>query len=261
MKTQNGLIIVAIIQARLTSTRLPKKIMLDLCGKPLLCHVVERVMRAQLIDEVVLAIPDSSSNDQLELFAKQFNWKIFRDSEDDVLSRYYHAATHFKADIIVRITSDCPLVDPAIIDETIKRHILDRNDYTAVGIEGGFPRGLDVEVLNIESLQYAYDKAVDKSEREHVTLFIYQNPELFKTRFIEATQPLKRPEIRLTVDTEEDYFLIKQIYSVLHNGGNFFSTQDVLDLIDSNPHLQSINKHIIQKDTHHHENSHHHGRQ
>jgi spore coat polysaccharide biosynthesis protein SpsF len=240
--------IVAIIQARLTSTRLPKKIMLDVCGKPLLWHVIERVKQAKLIDSIVLAIPDSSSNNDLELFVKQFDWNVFRGSETDVLSRYYHAATQFKADVIVRITSDCPLVDPKIIDETIKHHINEGNDYTAVGVEGGFPRGLDVEALNFKSLEIAYNKAVDRSEREHVTLFIYQNPKLFKTHFVEASGSLRRPDIRLTVDTEEDLLLIREIYSRLKSYENNFSTEDVLAIIDNNPHLQSINKHIIQKD-------------
>jgi spore coat polysaccharide biosynthesis protein SpsF len=242
--------IVAIIQARMTSTRLPKKIMLDLCGKPLLWHVVERVMQASLIDRIVLAIPDSSSNDELESFVKQFNWNIFRGSENDVLSRYYHAATQYEADVIVRITSDCPLVDPKIINETIKQHIHDGNDYTAVGVEGGFARGLDVEVLNFKALEIANNKAVERSEREHVTLFIYQNPALFKINFIEACGALRRPDIRLTVDTEEDLLLIRKIYFALNNYGNHFTTENVLALIDSNPYLQSINKHIVQKDIH-----------
>lgn len=242
--------IVAVIQARLTSTRLPKKIMRDLYGKPLLCHVVERVKQAKLIDSIVLAIPDSSSNNDLELFVEQSDWNVFRGSEDDVLSRYYHAAAQFEAAIIVRVTSDCPLVDPKIIDETIRRHIRDGNDYTAVGVEGGFPRGLDVEVLNFESLEKAYSNAVERSEREHVTLFIYQNPKLFKIHFIEARGTLRRPDIRLTVDTEEDLLFIREIYSALDNYGNHFSTEDVLTIIDNNPYLQSINKHIIQKDVH-----------
>ena len=242
--------IVAVIQARLTSTRLPQKIMLDLCGKPLLCHVVERIKRAKMIDQIILAIPDSISNNELASFIDKSKWNLFRGSEDDVLSRYYHAATQFKADIIVRITSDCPLVDPKIIDETIKQHIQNRNDYTAAGVEGGFPRGLDTEVLNFKSLETAYYKAKEKSEREHVTLFIYQNPDLFRIQFIEASGPMMRPDIRLTVDTEEDLLLIREIYSALSNYGNHFTTEDVLALIDSNPHLQSINKHIVQKDIH-----------
>lgn len=242
--------IVAIIQARLTSTRLSKKIMLDLCGQSLLWHVVERVKQAKLIDSIVLAIPDSSSNDDLGRFVKQYDWNVFRGSENDVLSRYYHAAAQFKADVIVRITSDCPLIDPKIIDETIKQHICDGNDYTAVGVEGGFPRGLDVEVFNFKSLEIAYSKAMDRSEREHVTLFIYQNPQLFKINFIEASGARRRPDIRLTVDTEEDLLLIKEIYARLKSYENNFSTEDVLAIIDNNPYLQSINKHIVQKDMH-----------
>jgi len=242
--------IVAVIQARLTSTRLPKKIMLNLSGKPLLWHVVERVRRAKMIDHIVLAIPDSSNNDELELFIKKSGWNLFRGSENDVLSRYYHAAIQYSADVIVRITSDCPLVDPKIIDETIKIHFRDGNDYTAVGVEGGFPRGLDVEVLNLKSLEIAFNTAVDRSEREHVTLYIYQNPKLFKIHFVEASGNLKRPDIRLTVDTEEDLLLIREIYSALGNYGNHFSTKDVLALIDGTPRLQSINKHIVQKDIH-----------
>ncbi len=239
--------ILAVIQARLTSTRLPKKIMLDLCEKPLLWHVVERVKQARLINDIVLAIPDTPSNDELGFFIKKMAWNLFRGSEDDVLSRYYHASVQFEADIIVRVTSDCPLIDPTVIDETIKRHILDGNDYTAVGVEGGFPRGLDVEVFSFKSLEIAYSKAVERYEREHVTLFIYQNPKLFKINFIEAKGSLKRPDIRLTVDTEEDLSLIREIYLALNNYGNRFTTEDVLALIDGNPHLKSINNHITQK--------------
>jgi spore coat polysaccharide biosynthesis protein SpsF len=240
--------IIAIIQARLTSNRLPKKILRNINEKPLLWHVVERVKQARMINHIVLAIPDSPSNDELDFFIKKMAWNLFRGSEDDVLARYYHAAAQFEADIIVRVTSDCPLIDPTIIDETIKRHIQDGNDYTSVGVEGGFPRGLDVEVFNFKSLKIAYDKAVERPEREHVTLFIYQNPKLFKINFIEANRALRRPDIRLTVDTEEDLLLIREIYSRLNSYGKHFSTEDVIALVDGNPHLKSINKHIVQKD-------------
>ncbi len=242
--------IVAVIQARLTSTRLPNKILLDLDGRPLLCHVFEKVKQAKMIDYIVMAIPDSSSNDALDTFIRKQNWNLFRGSEDDVLSRYYHASIQYQADLVVRITSDCPLVDSHTIDEAIKVHIRDGNDYTGVGIEGGFPRGLDVEVLNFESLKLAHHKALKRSEREHVTLFIYENPALFKIRFIQAIGILRRPDIRLTVDTEEDLLLVREIYSVLNCGGKSFSIKDVFDLIDGNPHLQSMNKHIVQKDVH-----------
>jgi spore coat polysaccharide biosynthesis protein SpsF len=240
--------IVAVIQARLTSNRLPKKILRDISEKPLLWHVVERVKQARMINHIVLAIPDTPSNDELSFFIKKMAWNLFRGSEDDVLARYYHAAVQFEADIIVRVTSDCPLIDPTIIDETIKRHIQDGNDYTAVGVEGGFPRGLDVEVFNFKSLKIAYSKAVERSEREHVTLFIYQNPKLFKINFIEASGALRRPDIRLTVDTEEDLLLIREIYSRLNSYGKHSSTEYVLALIDGNPYLKSINKHIVQKE-------------
>lgn len=242
--------IVAIIQARLTSNRLPKKILCNVNEKPLLWHVVERVKQARMINFIVLAIPDSPSNDELDFLIKKMGLNLFRGSENDVLSRYYHAASQYEADIIVRITSDCPLVDPKIIDETIKQHVRDGNDYTAIGVEGGFPRGLDIEVFNFNSLQIAYRKAVEKSEREHVTLFIYQNPKLFRIHFIEASGTLRRPDVRLTVDTEEDLLLVREIYSALYDIEKHFSIGDVLALIDGNPYLQSINKHIVQKDLH-----------
>ena len=240
--------IVAIIQARLTSTRLPKKILLDVCGKSLLWHVVERVKQAKMIDDIVLAIPDSPNHDELESYVKQFDCNVYRGSEYDVLSRYYHAAIKFKAGIIVRVTSDCPLVDPIIIDNSIEQHIREGYDYTAVGFEGGFSRGLDVEVVNFKSLEIAYRKAVGKSYREHVTLFIYQNPKLFKILFIEASGILRRPDIRLTVDTEEDLHLIREIYSRLKSCN--FSAEDVYSIIDSNAHLKKINQHIVQKNVH-----------
>jgi spore coat polysaccharide biosynthesis protein SpsF len=240
--------ILAIIQARVGSTRLPGKILRGISGKPILWHVVNRLKYSQLIDEIVLAIPASSPNDKLEVFAMENGLKYFRGSEEDVLSRYYGAATKFKGDIIVRLTSDCPLIDPKVTDHTIKTHFRSKADYTTAEPNSGFPRGLDTEVLNFKSLERAYQEAKRDYEREHVTPYIYQHPELFKIQSVEATGKLRRPDLRLTIDTEEDLKLIKEIYKRLYRDRNMFYTEDVIDLLDKHDKLVSINAHVRQKD-------------
>lgn len=239
--------IVAIVQARLGSTRFPGKVLKDLCGKPMLWHVLHRLANCQAIDQIVLAIPASSENDPLEYFSIDHGYSYFRGSEDDVLSRYYEAAVEFSATLVVRVTSDCPLIDPRLIDTAIATHFASEADYTTLGFEGGFPRGVDAEVFSLESLELANRKAIRNYEREHVTPYLYQHPELFRLKQIEASGALRRPELRLTVDTEEDFQLVKEVYGELCSATSMFLLEDVIQLLDRNPALREINAHIVQK--------------
>jgi spore coat polysaccharide biosynthesis protein SpsF len=240
--------VVAIIQARIGSTRFPRKVLQDLCGKPLISHILNRVKLIKSISRIVLAIPITRENDIFEKIANDFNCNCFRGSEEDVLSRYYEAAKTFKAEIIVRLTSDCPLIDPKITEMAIENHLHSQVDYTAVGFEGGFPRGLDTEIFNFDVIEKTYNEAHLIYEREHVTPYIYHHPHLFKLRFLEATGKLRRPDLRLTVDEREDLELIRAIFETLNRDGQTFYTEEVIDLLDKYPHLLAINAHVVQKE-------------
>jgi spore coat polysaccharide biosynthesis protein SpsF len=237
----------AIVQARIGSTRLPGKVLLDIGGKPVIGRVFERLKISQRLNEIILAIPNTKENDVLEKFALENNVNLFRGSEEDVLARYYGAAEKFGLDIVVRITSDCPIIDPGIVDLIIKKHLDSKADYTSNILKRTFPRGLDVEVFDFDVLRKAYEKAKESYQREHVTPYIYENPKFFKLDNFEAPKEMRHPEFRLTLDTKEDYELIKEIFYRLESKKKNFSVKDVIDLIKENPALLKINAHIKQK--------------
>jgi spore coat polysaccharide biosynthesis protein SpsF len=237
--------IVAIVQARMSSTRLPGKVLKKIKGKFILDYVVDRLRMCKNLDKIVLATTTNKKDDKLQQYAIDKKIDYYRGSEEDVLSRYYYAAKEFRADIIVRITSDCPLTDPEVVDKTIKKHIEDKADYTANTIIRTFPRGLDVEVFNYEVLQYGFKNAKKEHQREHVTPYIRENPDKFKIVNIEQDDRLKRPDIRITIDTEEDFILISKIIDSFNNIN--FKTRDIIDFLDKNPDLLKINKNIKQK--------------
>lgn len=238
--------IVAIIQARIQSTRLPNKIFKDIVGKPMLWHVVNRLRSANKINEIVLAIPNGQSDDRLEIFAQENNIKCFRGSESNVLSRYYGAAFIYGVDIIVRITSDCPLIDPRTTDMAIQTYVDSNVDYVYADTRSGLPRGFDTEVFNFKVLEKAYKEATKDYEKEHVTPYIYQHPELFSIKSVEIPQRLKR-NFRLTVDTEEDLELVKNIYRYLYMG-QIFGIEEIIELLDKHNELVKINAEIRQKE-------------
>lgn len=238
--------IVVIIQARMGSTRLPGKVLKKIKGKTILYYVVERVKKSKMIDEIVIATTLNKRDNSIVKEAESLNVKSFRGNEEDVLSRYYQAAIKYHADVIVRITSDCPLIDAEIIDKIIIKHIENKAYYTANIIERTFPRGLDTEVFNFNVLELANTQAKEKYHREHVTTFIRENPDRFKLQNIKAFDKINRPDIRITIDTKEDFKLISKIIK------NFkdieFKIEDVIDFLNENPQLLDINKNIIQKD-------------
>lgn len=240
--------VVAIVQARMGSTRLPGKVLTDVAGKPMLWHMLNRLKLSNKIDNIVLAIPSSVQNDRLEDLAKGLKLHCFRGSEEDVLDRYYKAAVKFGGEVIVRLTADCPLIDPRMTDRIIEEHLNSDVDYTSSGISRTFPWGLGAEVFSFDALERAYEEAKLDYEREHVTPYIYQHPNLFKIKAIEATGKLRRPDLRLTVDTEEDLRLIKEIFKRLYRDDQAFYTEDIIDLLDKHPELVAINAHVRQKE-------------
>lgn len=236
-----------IIQARMGSTRLPGKVMLDLAGKPILSHVIDRCKAISLVDEVVIATTTSSMDDTIVDLAHTENVGIYRGSETNVLQRYYEAAKASRSDIVVRVTSDCPLLDPDISSKVVRcfreSTLL---DYCSNTIQRTFPQGLDTEVFSMQALEKSYYNANKAYEQEHVTPYIYQNPNLFKMVQL-CVKDKDYSSYRWTVDTPDDYELIKIVYDRLYLPHEIFTYGQVLELFEREHHLANINSHIVQK--------------
>lgn len=245
LRTKKEYNVVAIIQARNGSTRLPGKIFLPLNDKPILLHVFNRLKTTNNIDKIVIATTTEKDDDKVEDFCSENSIDFIRGSSDDVLSRYYHAATKYKADTIVRITSDCPLIDPIITDKIIESFFMTDADYMSNCIVRTFPRGLDTEVFSLHALTKAFHNANQKPEREHVTPFIYNNSNIFNVKNYIGDKDYSN--LRWTVDTKEDYELVKKIYNMLYPNKKIFLMNDILELINQQPDLLKINQHIEQK--------------
>ncbi len=236
---------VAIVQARMGSSRLPGKSLMRIVDKPMLAHVLERLAAAQAVDAVVVATSTMPGDQAIAELAREMGVEAFAGSEDDVLDRYYQAARTFHADTVVRITGDCPLIDPEIVDRAVAFFQDTRADYVRTA---GFPRGLDTEVFPFHNLARAWREASKDYEREHVTPYFYRHPEWFQVRELVAPEPLHRPELRLCVDTEEDLTLVREIFERLRAPDNrIFTAEQVIRLLDAEPHLKQINAHVVQK--------------
>lgn len=236
---------VIIIQARLGSTRLPNKVLKDLCGRPVLWHVVNRVKQAKLVSEIIIATTTLPEDDAIEKFCQDNGIKFFRGSSENVLSRYFEAAKKYNAETVIRITSDCPVIDPVLLDLMIEEYFKSGADYMSNSLVRTFPRGLDMEIFSFALLEKAYREASKQYELEHVTPYIYQHPELFKlTNYANDTDFSFH---RWTLDTDEDYKLISEIYNALYPANNLFLWKDILKLFEMRPELIEINKHIEQK--------------
>lgn len=237
--------VVAIIQARMGSTRLPGKILKTVNGKSLLLYQIERLRDCKRVDEIIIATTDKTQDNVIEEFCKKIDISVFRGSENDVLSRYFFAAQKSKAQTIVRITSDCPLIDPQIVDSVVEFYQKNPFDYVSNVMERTFPRGLDTEVFSFESLTKVYNEAREEEEREHVTLHYYRNPDQFSIGSLMNEQNLSH--FRLTVDTEEDFDLIQKIINHLYKKNTKFRLADIVELMNINPDWFKINSHVEQK--------------
>jgi spore coat polysaccharide biosynthesis protein SpsF len=239
--------VVAIIQARMGSTRLPGKILFKVLNKTLLEYQLERVKKSTLVDEIVVATTIQKNDDVIVKLCEQLNVSVFRGSEEDVLSRYYGAATEYKADVIVRLTSDCPIIDHNIIDLVIHTYIenIDVVDYVSNTLERTFPRGYDTEVFSYLSLQKSNFNAIMPSQREHVTSFLYSNPEIYCLKNV--FNVVDQSNYRWTVDTIEDFELIKKIITRLYPVNQEFTLHDSLQLFKKNVEWGMINAHVEQK--------------
>jgi len=238
--------VIAIVQARMGSTRLPGKVLLDLAGKPMLVRDMEHIQRAKKIDEIVIATTVNPADDKIVSLCREYGWNFFRGSENDVLDRYYQAAREYNAKTIVRITSDCPLIEPTIVDRIIEKFSAQEPniDYISNTFPfRTFPWGLDTEVMSFSALERCWKEETNPAYREHVTPYIYHHPDKFRISEVNNEQDLS--SMRWTVDTPEDFEFVTHIYR--HFGENVFSWIDILDLLQKHPELLEINKEIKQK--------------
>jgi spore coat polysaccharide biosynthesis protein SpsF len=238
---------VAIIQAHMGSSRLPGKVMLDLGGQPVLRRVVNRARRIDGVDEVVVACATLPQDDVLEAACREWGVPVFRGSDDDVLERFRGAAERYGADACVRITSDCPLLDPGVSGDIVRRfHQADPAvDYASNKIPQSFPRGLDTEVFTRAALERAAADATEAYERAHVTIHLYEHPARF--RLLSVTSDTDRADWRWTLDTAEDLAFLRAVYARL-GPDDAIAWTDVVALLEREPALMDINRHIVQKD-------------
>jgi len=233
-------VIVAILQARLSSSRLPGKVMLPVQGEPMLIRQVERIARAKRIGRIIVATSATRSDDSLAELCRARNIELFRGDLDDVLDRFYHAASPLGPEYVVRLTGDCPLADPAIIDAVIDFCIAGNFDYASNALEPTFPDGLDVEVMKFHCLRDAWVNARLPSHREHVTPYIYQHRDKFRVGSFK--QAIDLSALRWTVDETQDYQLICRIYDALYPDNPAFTSDDVMHFLRGHPELNTLNR-------------------
>ncbi|WP_274654182.1 glycosyltransferase family protein [Paenibacillus humicola] len=238
--------IAAIIQARMGSTRLLGKVLRMLGDKTVLAHVVDRLRAVPQVDEVIVATTAGSRDEPVAEEARRIGAACFRGSEEDVLSRYYEAAKQVQADAVVRITSDCPLLDPEVSSLVIRSYMeAPMCDYASNTLVRTYPRGLDTEIFSFESLEAAFAETREAYDREHVTPFIYRHPERFVCKSVTSGIPV--PDYRWTLDTPEDWELIRRLYDALYVPGQRFSWHQAAAWMNANPEFHAINAHIRQK--------------
>ncbi len=236
--------LIAIVQARMNSSRLPGKVLLPLAGKPVLYHIYERLLECRLIDEIVFATSKEISDDPISDFCADHNISLFRGSLNDVLDRFYQTAQKFSANAILRITGDCPIIDPIVIDAVISGFLAGK--YDCYGLGGEFPDGLDCTVFSFKAIEKAWKNASMPSEREHVGPYIENNPKIFKNGSLKIFSGLS--DERWTLDEMDDYKLLSSIFNELYTNETMFYTQDVLQLLIKKPGLKKVNSSIIRNE-------------
>ena len=239
--------VVAIIQARMASTRFPGKVLKEIVGKPMLLHIVNRLKKARLVDKIVVATSRKVQDNPIEKFCRTHKICFYRGDEEDVLDRFYNAAIVFKAGVVVRITADCPLIDPQIVDLTIKRYLGSAKRYDASSncLIRTYPRGLDTEVVPFSVLKKVWQLSDKQHFREHVTNYLYEHPGVFKVCSVENSKNLSR--LRWTVDELADFKFVTQVYKRLYQKRRVFLIEDILQVVEKEPSLKKINKNIKQK--------------
>jgi len=235
-----------IVQARCGSARLPGKVLLPLGDKAEIEHVLSRAVQAKKVDKVILATTLNKEDDLTAEKCRQLGMDYFRGSENDVLDRYYQAAKKFKCKNIIRITGDCPLIDPEVIDRVVDLFEESRVDYATNVIPPTFPDGLDTEIFSFKALEKAWQETKMASEREHVTIYLWQNPEIFKQIHLKNNIDLSKH--RWCLDNPEDYEFMKHIFNGLYPIKPNFRLHDILEFLESNPEIGELNAAIARNE-------------
>ncbi len=233
-----------IIQARVGSNRLPGKVLLKLADKTVLEHVILRAKKAEAVTEVIVATTEKKGDDAVADTAKSCGAKVYRGSEQDVLDRYFQAAKIFGFKDIIRITADCPVIDPKLIDKVVEKYFQTRADYCSNTLVPTFPDGEDIEIFSFAALSKAWQEARLPSEREHVTPYLKKNKSLFKAVSFEAEPGYAGK--RWTLDEDDDYRFLKNIFEELYSKDPFFGIQKILDYLKRHPEVEAINSGIIR---------------
>jgi len=240
--------VVILVQARMGSTRLPGKVLKEVMDKPLLQYLIERLRMVELADEIVIATTTNPEDSKIVDFCHREKIPLFRGESEDVLDRFYNAAKAFKADAIVRITADCPLIDPKLITQVIQYYLdhYPEYDYVSNSHIRSFPIGMDAEIFSMKALEEAFHESSLPEEREHVTPFIYRRPNRYNSSVITHKPDLSH--LRLTVDTQEDFDLITHLLTYLYPKNKLFSLADLTKtLLEDHPEWVKINAHVKQK--------------
>jgi len=224
------------------STRLPGKTLIDICGKPLLEHILDRIQKCSEIDKFVIATTDNIEDNPIVNFSARRGISCFCGSEEDVLDRYYQCAKLYKADIIVRITADDPFKDPVVADRVIGEILRSDYDYVSNTVHPTYPEGLDIEVFTFAVLERTWSEAATTLYREHVTPYIWLHPDKFRIKNIENEINLSR--MRWTLDTPEDLAFTREVYKKLYVPGQLFLMQDILNLLEEHPEIQKLNANV-----------------
>jgi spore coat polysaccharide biosynthesis protein SpsF len=240
--------IVATIEARMTSSRLPGKVMMSALGRPMLAHLTSRLKAAPSIDEIVLATTVNAADDVLVDFAEKDGIKVFRGSEEDVMSRVIGAAESANADVVVEITGDCPIIDPDLVEQTIR--VFQRNNavYCANSFISSYPDGMDTQVITLEALKKSFAMTDDPLDHEHVSRHIVNNPQIFPHVYLIAPPSLHWPGLGLTLDEPADYELIRTLIENLGKDNPLFGCDDVIRFLRANPQVLKINDMVQRKD-------------
>lgn len=240
--------IVASIEARMGSSRLPGKVLMDIHGKPALARLVDRLRQCRRIDDIVVATSTGKGDDLIEAWAKSYDVPVYRGSEDDVLQRVVDAHRYMGSDIVVEITGDCPLLDPETVDLAIETFLANDCDVAANVRIPSYPQGTDVQVFRTKDLEKVAATIDDLAVREHVSLYFYENSSLYRIVHMLAPRSGQAPDLRLQLDYSEDLEFIRRVYEQLEPAhGPFFGTGAILKLVAQDPALAAINAHCVEK--------------
>ncbi len=239
--------IVATIEARMTSSRFPGKVLMEACGKPMLQHMIERLQRVPSLDGIVVATTGNDADVPIVNLAQRMGVGFFQGSEYDVLLRVLHSAWAYDIDVIVEMTGDCPLIDPALVEDCIRGYQVAGVDYVSNVLERTYPRGMDTQVFATEVLADVADRTDDPEDHEHVSIFIYSHPEIYSLKNMPGPPELTNPGLGLTLDTPEDLELIRRIFEILYPDNPNFTLADILAVLKDNPALTELNAHVRRK--------------